>query len=118
MSLLRHYVRASGDPHLIAAVAAKLLTDWDSSGECVAPDGTRRPEAHAATILGILSTGADTAMVQRYLRLAEESAFTVARSTGQERHRLAYEIWDLMSETAARASLARDAESPSGQPSD
>ena len=112
MSLLRQYVRASGDSHLIAAVAAKLRTHWDPTGECVAPDGTRRPEAHAATILGILSTGADMALVSRYLRLAEESAFTVARSTGQERHRLAYEIWELMTETAARASLERNAELP------
>lgn len=111
MSLLRHYVRASGDPQLISAVAAKLRADWDPSGDCLAPDGTRRPEAHAATVLGILSTGADLATAQRYLRLAEEQAFAVARSTGRERNALAHAIWRMMMETATRFAMERGDES-------
>jgi hypothetical protein len=100
MSLLRYYARAAGDPRLIASVAAKLRAEWDPAAEFEAPDGTRRPEAHAATILGILATGANTAGVKGYLRRTEEAALPAARSSPKERGNLAEEIWRLMMDAA------------------
>ncbi len=104
MSLLRYYARAAGDPSLIALVAAKLCAEWDPAAEFAAPDGTRRPESHAATILGILATGADTAGVKGYLRRAEEAALTVAQSSSRERGDLADGIWRLMLDAAVHSS--------------
>jgi len=104
MSLLRHYARAAGNPRLVAAVAANLRTDWDPAGEFEAPDGTRTPEAHAAAILGILATGANTAGVKGYLRRAEEAALPVARSSSKKRGDLAERIWRLMLDVAVEAS--------------
>ena len=89
MSLLRYYARAGGDPLLVNTVAATLRAQWDPAGEFEAPYCTRWPEAHAAAILGILATGANTAGVKGYLRLAEEKALGAARSTSYERGALA-----------------------------
>ena len=62
------------------------------------------PEAHAAAILGILSTGANTAGVKGYFRRAEESALSVARSSSKFRGDLAEAIWRLMLDAAVQAS--------------
>jgi hypothetical protein len=104
MSLLRYYARVGGDPLVIRAVAAQLRAKWDPGGEFEAPDGTRSPEAHAATILGMLATGDNTAGVKGYLRLAEEAALGAARSTSRERGDLAEGIWRLMVDAAVAAS--------------
>jgi hypothetical protein len=112
MSLLRYYARAAGDPHLISSVAAKLRAEWDPAAEFEAPDGTRRPEAHAAAILGILATGANTAGVKGYLRRAEETALPAARSSSTERGDLAEGIWRLMLDAAVLASQAEGIDAP------
>jgi hypothetical protein len=104
MSLIRYYARAAADPRLIGDVAAKLRAEWDPAGEFEAPDGTRRPEAHAAAILGILGTGADLARVNGYLRRAEEGVLEVARSTSEERRNLGTAIWQMMLDAAIAAS--------------
>jgi hypothetical protein len=104
MSLSRYYARAAGDPRLVSAVAAKLRDEWDPAGEFEAPDGTRMPEAHAVTVLGILATGADIAGVKGYLRRAEEAALSVARSSTKDRADLARVIWRLMLDAAVHAS--------------
>ena len=104
MSLLRYYARASGDPHLIAAVAATLKAVWDPAEELQAPDGTCDPRAHAATILGMLATGGDIAAVNGYLRRAEEAAFGTVRSSPDERRNLSHHIWRMMQDTAVGAS--------------
>ena len=108
MSLLRYYARAAGDPRLVSSVAAKLRAEWDPAAEFEAPDGTRRPEAHATAILGILATGANTAGVKGYLRRAEEAALSAARSSSKERGDLAEAIWRLMLDAAVQASKASD----------
>ena len=112
MSLLRYYARAAGDPLLISSVAAKLRAEWDPAAEFEAPDGTRRPEAHAAAILGILATGANTAGVKGYLRRAEEAALPAARSSSKERGDLAEGIWRLMLDAAVQASKAEGSVAP------
>jgi len=56
-------------------------------------------------MLAMLSTGADFAMVMRYLRHAEEDAFGIARSTGQERHALAHAMWQMLTEAATRVAM-------------
>jgi hypothetical protein len=112
MSLLRYYARAAGDPRLIASVGAKLRAEWDPVAEFVAPDGTRSPEAHAAAVLGILATGANTAGVKGYLRRAEEAALSEARSSSKTRGDLADGIWRLMLDAAVQASKAADIEAP------
>ena len=112
MSLLRYYARVAGDPGLIGSVAAKLRAEWDPAAEFEAPDGTRQPEAHAAAILGILATGADTAGVKGYLRRAEEAALAAARSSSKERGDLAEGIWRLMLDAAVQASKADDIDAP------
>ena len=104
MGLGRYYARAAGDPRLIADVATMLRTEWDPAGEFQAPDGTCRPEAHAAAILGILSTGAHMAGVKGYLRRAEEAALSAARSSSADRGKLAETIWRLMLDAAVQAS--------------
>ena len=108
MSLLRYYARAAGDPRLISSVAVKLRDAWDPAAEFEAPDGTRRPEAHAAAVLGILATGANTAGVKGYLRRAEEAALSDARSSSKARGDLADGIWRLMMDAAVQASTAKD----------
>jgi hypothetical protein len=112
MSLLRYYARAAGDPRLIDLVAAKLRDEWDPAAEFEAPDGTRRPEAHAAAVLGILATGADTAGVKGYLRRAEEAALSEARSSSKTRGDLANGIWRLMMDAAVQASKVEDIDAP------
>lgn len=104
MSLLRYYARAAADPRVIGAAAAKLREDWDPGGEFDAPDGSRRPEAHAAAILGILGTGADMARVSGYLRRAEEAVLAAARSTSDQRRDLGTAIWRMMLDAAIQAS--------------
>lgn len=100
----RYYARAAGDPRLIDDVAARLRAEWDPAGEFEAPDGSRRPEAHAATILAILSTGANTAGVKGYLRRAEEAALSAARSSSRERGDLAEKVWRMLVDAAVRCS--------------
>ena len=112
MSLLRYYARAAGDPLLIGSVAAKLRAEWDPAAEFEAPDGTRRPEAHAAAVLGILATGANTAGVKGYLRRAEETTLSAARSTSKARGDLAEGIWRLMLDAAVQASKVADSDAP------
>ena len=112
MSLLRYYTRASGDPQLVASVAAKLQAEWDPATEFEAPDGTRRPEAHAAAVLGILATGANTAGVKGYLRRAEEAALPAARSTSRQRGDLAEAIWRLLVDAAVQASKREGVDAP------
>ena len=112
MSLLQYYARAGGDPRLTGSVAAKLRAEWDPAAEFEAPDGTRRPEAHAAAALGILATGANTAGVKGYLRRAEEAALSTARSSSEARGDLAEGIWRLMLDAAIQASKAADIDAP------
>ena len=112
MSLLRYYARAAGDPRLVASVAAKLHAEWDPAAEFEAPDGTRRPEAHAAAVLSILATGANTAGVKGYLRRAEEAALSATRSSSKERGDLADKIWRLMLDAAVQASKADSIDAP------
>jgi hypothetical protein len=112
MSVLRYYARAAGDPRLIVSVAAKLRAEWDPAAEFEAPDGTRRPEAHAAAILGILATGANTAGVEGYLRRAEEAALSAARSSSKARGDLAEGVWRLMLNAAVQASKTADIDAP------
>ena len=112
MSLLRYYARAAGDPRVISSVAAKLRAEWDPAAEFEAPDGTRRPEAHAAAVLGILATGANTVGVKGYLRRAEEAALPEARTTSKERGDLAEGIWRLMLDAAVQASKAEGLDAP------
>lgn len=111
MSLLRYYVRASGNASLISDVADTLRKEWDPAAEFVAPDSTTAAKAHAATVLGMLSTGGDVASVKGYFRRAEEAALGTARSTARQRGELADRIFAMMQEVAIRASkAANDAE--------
>jgi hypothetical protein len=106
MSLIRHYARASGDPRVIADVAATLQANWDPAQEFQAPDGTCEPKAHAATILGMLATGGDTAAVNGYLRRTEETALGTARSSSHERRNLSRHIWQMLQDAAVAAAKA------------
>jgi hypothetical protein len=100
MTPVRSYARAGGDPILIAEVAAELRAHWDPAEEFVAPDGERSAMSHALAILGMLATGGDTARVKGYLRRAEITALGQARTTSEERGRLAEAIWRRMVDVA------------------
>lgn len=106
VNALRHYARAGGNAEAIAQVASLLATRWDPNGELVAPDNTRDARSHAVTVLGILATGPDIARVRRYLRAAEERAWTVARTTSHERHQLAEEALAVLRDAAEKAAAA------------
>jgi hypothetical protein len=103
MTQARDYARAGGDKNLIRQVAEVLQHRWDPEAEFAAPDGERTSASHAKTILGILSTGADTARVKGYLRRAEEDALGAPRTTSMERGQLAEDIWRLMLDAVAAA---------------
>ena len=100
MTLERSYARAGGDPLLIAWVAAELRAcPGDPAEEFVAPDGERSATSHALATL-MLATGGDTARVKGYLRRAEVTALGEARTTSEERGRLAEAIWRRMVDVA------------------
>jgi len=112
MSLLRYYARAAANPGLIASVAMTLRAEWDPAGQYAAPDGTRAAEAHAATVLGMLATGGNTAGVKGYLRRAEEGALGTARSSSKQRGELADKIWRMMQDAAIQAAKESGVDAP------
>ena len=112
MSLLRYYARAAGNRSLIASVAGILRAEWDPAGEFAAPDGSRKPEAHAATVLGMLATGGNTAGVKGYLRRAEEEALGTARSSSKQRGDIADKVWRLMQDAATQAAKEASIDAP------
>lgn len=93
--------RAGGNPELVRRVAELLALRWDPDAEFATPDGDPHPEAHAATVLGILAAGGRRAEVVGYLRRAEESALGAVRSTGATRWEVAEAIRTLVLDTPA-----------------
>src|SRR3954467_5248385 len=100
MTQARDYVRASANPAVIRRVAELLRLEWDPANEFAAPDGSQSAESHAQTILAMLSTGGDTALVTGYLRRAEADCPREPRTDSRTRMDLATRIWQLLLDAA------------------